>query len=77
MSNLTREVPEKSGIFAAADGSDVDMSKETPKDDPQEQSDWETTRQTDQPWKGIPEKEQFRTDRPKPDLEKWKDTNAH
>lgn len=47
------------------------MSKETPKDDPREQSDWGSAKQTDKPWKGVPEKDQFDRDRAKPDLEKW------
>jgi hypothetical protein len=34
------------------------MSKETPKSDPRQQTDWNNTRQTDQPWKGPVEKEQ-------------------
>jgi hypothetical protein len=53
------------------------MSKETPKDDPRQQTDWKNTKQTDEPWKGATEKEQLDPDRPKPDLEKWHDTNTH
>jgi hypothetical protein len=34
------------------------MSKETPKDDPHQQSDHASHKQTDKPWKGNPEKEQ-------------------
>ena len=52
------------------------MSKETPKADPQERSDWGSTKQTDQPWKGNPEKEQRNGDE-KIDLEKWHETNTH
>ena len=52
------------------------MSKETPKDDPRQQTDWKNTKQTDEPWKGATEKEQFDPNRPKPDLEKWKDANT-
>jgi hypothetical protein len=60
------------------DGSDLSfMSKETPKDDPRQQTDWKNTKQTDQPWKGATEKEQLDPDRPKPDLEKWHDTSTH
>ena len=44
------------------------MSKETPKTDPRERSDWGSPKQTDQPWKGNPEKEQRNGDE-KPDLE--------
>jgi hypothetical protein len=60
------------------DGSDLSpMSKETPKDDPRQQTDWKNTKQTDEPWKGATEKEQLDPNRPKPDLEKWHDTNTH
>jgi hypothetical protein len=31
-----------------------DMSKETPKTDPRERTDWGTSKQTDKPWKGNP-----------------------
>ncbi len=51
--------------------------RETPKDDPREQNDLPTHRQTDKPWKGNPEKEQIRPDRPDFDLEKWQETNTH
>jgi len=34
------------------------MSKEKPTDDPRQQTDWKSTKQTDQPWKGPVEKEQ-------------------
>ena len=51
------------------------MSKETPKDDPRKKTDPETFKQTDEPWKGNPEKEQ--APRSKPDLEKWQRTNTH
>jgi hypothetical protein len=53
------------------------MDQETPKDDPREKSDWKPTKQTDKPWEGVPEKEQFDPDRRKPDLEKWKQTDTH
>ena len=52
------------------------MSKETPKDDPRQQTDGGSLKQTDEPWKGPPEKEQRRTG-PPPDLEKWQETNTH
>jgi hypothetical protein len=52
------------------------VSKETPKDDPREKSDWPTTRQTNEPWKGVPEKEQG-PGSGKPDLEKWSETKTH
>ena len=51
------------------------MSKEKPNDDPRRQTDWKSTKQTDQPWKGPVEKEQRSDD--KIDLEKWHDTNTH
>jgi hypothetical protein len=51
------------------------MSKETPKDDPRQQSDQGSHRQTDKPWKGNPEKEQRNKD--KIDLEEWQETNTH
>ena len=52
------------------------MSKEKPGDDPRQRTDEKNTKQTDKPWKGLPEKEQQRTG-PPPDLEKWHDTNTH
>jgi hypothetical protein len=53
------------------------MSKETPKDDPRQRTDQPTSKQTDEPWRGNPEKDQVSPDRPKPDLEKWQRTNTH
>ncbi len=38
-----------------------DMSKETPKDDPRQQAEQATHKQTDKPWKGNPEKENSAT----------------
>jgi len=52
------------------------MSKEKPTDDPRQQTDWGSHKQTDKPWKGNPEKEQ-RSGESKPDLEKWHQTNTH
>jgi hypothetical protein len=52
------------------------MSKETPKDDPRQATDWKNTKQTDEPWKGPIEKEQ-RNDGACPDLERWQRTNTH
>jgi hypothetical protein len=49
------------------------MSKETPFDDPRQQTDWGSHKQTDKPWKGNPEKEQ-RPSGQKPDLEKWQES---
>jgi hypothetical protein len=51
------------------------MSKEKPTDDPRQQTDWGSHKQTDRPWKGNPEKEQ-RPGSAKPDL-KWHETNTH
>lgn len=50
--------------------------RETLVDDPGEKTDWPTTKQTDEPWKGNPEKEQ-RNDGATIDLEKWQETNTH
>jgi hypothetical protein len=52
------------------------MSKEKPNDDPRQQTDWENTKQTDQPWKGQVEKEQ-KNDDADIDLEKWHQTKTH
>jgi hypothetical protein len=52
------------------------MSKEKPTDDPRQQTDWGSHKQTDKPWKGNPEKEQ-QPGSSKPDLEKWHETNTH
>ena len=52
------------------------MSKEKPSDDPRQQSDWKDTKQTDQPWKGLVEKQQKPGGLP-PDLEKWNETSTH
>jgi hypothetical protein len=52
------------------------MSKETPADDPRQQTDDGSLRQTEKPWKGNPEREQ-RNDNPRIDLEKWQKSNTH
>jgi hypothetical protein len=52
------------------------MSKETPKDDPRERTDQGSHRQTEEPWKGNPEKEQ-RSGTKKSDPDKWQETNTH
>jgi hypothetical protein len=52
------------------------MSREKPNDDPRQKTDWGSHRQTDEPWKEKPEKEQ-RSGPVKPDLEKWQETNTH
>lgn len=52
------------------------MSDEAPKDDPRQASDWPSSKQTTEPWKGVPEKEQA-PGKSKPDIEKWNETNTH
>jgi hypothetical protein len=52
------------------------MSKETPKDDPRQKGDGGSLKQTDQPWKGNPEKEQ-RSGTKKSDPDLWQETNTH
>jgi hypothetical protein len=52
------------------------MSKETPKDDPRQRNDEGSMKQTDQPWKGNPEKEQ-RSGAKKSDLERWQRSDTH
>jgi len=52
------------------------MSKETPKDDPRQRTDQKSFKQTDEPWKEKPEKEQ-RSRVSKDDLEKWHRTDTH
>jgi hypothetical protein len=51
--------------------------RETPLDDPREQTDWPTNKQTDEPWKGNPEKDQIDPNRPPIDLERWQKSNTH
>ena len=50
--------------------------RETPLDDPRQQSDWPNTKQTDKPWKGQVEKDQQNKDTDI-DLEKWQESNTH
>jgi hypothetical protein len=52
------------------------MSKETPKDDPRQQNDKGSMKQTDKPWEGNPEKEQ-RSGAKKSDLETWQRSSTH
>jgi hypothetical protein len=52
------------------------MSKETPNDDLRQRTDKGSHSQTDQPWKGNPEKEQ-RSGTKKSDPDKWQETNTH
>jgi hypothetical protein len=51
--------------------------RETPLDDPRQRTDWPNTKQTDEPWKGNPEKEQLNPNRPDIDLEKWQESSTH
>lgn len=51
------------------------MSKEKPNDDPRQETDQSSHKQTDKPWKGNPEKEQ--RNEAETDLEKWHRTNTH
>jgi hypothetical protein len=51
------------------------MNKETPRDDPRQQADQGSHKQTEKPWKGNPEKEQ--RNEADIDLEKWHRTNTH
>jgi hypothetical protein len=67
---------EPNPAFAASHSGGVQMSKEKPTDDPRQQTDWGSHKQTDKPWKGNPEKKQ-RSGASKPDLEKWHETNTH
>jgi hypothetical protein len=53
------------------------MSQERPNDDPREKTDTKSFKQTDEPWKKPVEKEQGSKSAPKPDLEKWHETNTH
>jgi hypothetical protein len=52
------------------------MSKETPNEDPRQNTDKGSLKQTDKPWKGNPEKEQRRSG-PPPDLEEWQKSKTH
>lgn len=51
------------------------MSKETPKDDPRQETDWGSMKQTNKPWAKKPEKEQ-RSEGAK-DLENWGESKTH
>jgi hypothetical protein len=52
-------------------------SRETPLDDPRQKSDWPNTKQTNEQWKGNPEKDQLDPKRPNIDLEKWQESDTH
>ncbi|MDX3965349.1 MAG: hypothetical protein QHD01_01965 [Bradyrhizobium sp.] len=51
--------------------------RETPLDDPRQQTDMPTRRQTNEPWQGNPEKDQIDPKRPPLDLERWRKSNTH
>ena len=51
--------------------------RETPRDDPRQQTDMPNHRQTEKPWQGNPESEQIDPKRPPLDLEKWQKSNTH
>jgi hypothetical protein len=55
---------------------EVYHEQETPKDDPRQRTDQGSSKQTDKPWKGNPEKEQ-RSHVSKDDLEKWQRSSTH
>jgi hypothetical protein len=61
------------GLFIDRTLMERSMTKET---DARDRSDEPNTKQTNEPWKGVPEKEQAPTKKG-PDLEKWNDTNTH
>jgi hypothetical protein len=65
------------GIWQLRNEPEQDVPAETPLNDPRQQTDWPNSKQTDEPWKGNPEKEQFDPQRPDIDLEKWQETNTH
>jgi len=50
--------------------------RETPLDDPRQQTDWPNTKQTNEPWKGQVEKDQ-QNQKSDIDLEKWQESNTH
>jgi hypothetical protein len=75
--NLSSQIgQEPNDVLAASQFWRCPMSKEKPTDDPRQQTDWGSHKQTDKPWRGNPEKEQ-RPGSSKPDLEKWHETNTH
>jgi hypothetical protein len=53
--------------------------RETPKDDPREETDWAPYPQSKEPWKQNAQNttDPSLPDTPKPDLEKWHRTNTH
>jgi hypothetical protein len=57
----------------------LNLSQETPQDDPRQRDDWTPTKGTDEPWKRPAQKSQdpAAPDTPKSDLEKRQETNTH
>lgn len=54
------------------------MSKETPKDNPRERTDWPAYKGTDEPWKKPGQASQNPDEKQgEIDLEKWHRTNTH
>jgi hypothetical protein len=53
--------------------------RETPKDDPRDQTDWAPYPQSDEPWKQNPQNttDPSLPDSPKPDLERWAKSKTH
>ena len=49
--------------------------RETPSDDPRQETDWPNTKQTNKPWKGPIEREQ--ENEAPIDLEKWQESGTH
>ncbi|MBC7586138.1 MAG: hypothetical protein H7316_20560 [Tardiphaga sp.] len=61
------------------DKNPIEDIQETPADDPRERSDWTDHPGTDEPWKQPAHNVQdpAAPQTPKPDLEKWRETNTH
>jgi hypothetical protein len=74
LSSQIRQEPNR--LLSASNSGGADMSKEKPTDDPRQQTDWGSHKQTDKPWQKKPEKEQ-QSGSSEPDLEKWHETNTH
>jgi hypothetical protein len=55
----------------------IAMSQEKPNDDPRQQTDTGSFKQSDKPWKQPAEKEQNPKGARKSDLEKWQQSDTH
>jgi hypothetical protein len=64
------------GIWRRSSSTSRRFEEHKPTDDPRQRTDWKSTKQTDQPWKGPVEKEQQGGAR-KEDLEKSNESNTH